>query len=222
MMTCRILVSGSDGSPVEARALLDSASSASFSERLAQTLRLPRSSHSARISGIAGLSHKSPIQSITTFNISAVKSTSQCFDVSAIIVPKVTCDLPHHPISFDLSWNHLSSVDLADPQFGQPGRIDILLGVDIFVQVLRNGRRTGPPGAPVAFETEFGWVLAGEIESSACHDHITSHHVSLESGDDILQRFWEVEQQPLGKSSLTPEEKTVVQHAILEQTMAGS
>ena len=72
LMTCRILVSAPDGTSVEARAVLDSASSASFiSERLAQSLCLPRSNQNARISGIAG-SHKSPIQSIATFNISAV------------------------------------------------------------------------------------------------------------------------------------------------------
>ena len=107
----------------------------------------------------------------------------------------------------------MSGIDLADSHFGQPGKIDVLLGVDIFVQVLRNGRWTGPPGSPVSFETEFGWVLAGEINNTSSHNgHVTSHHVSLENGDDILQKFWEIEQQPLGEPKLTPEEKTVVQH----------
>ena len=125
----------------------------------------------------------------------------------------MTCDLQHHPISFDLDWNHLSGIDLAVPHFGQPGKIDVLLGVDIFVQVLRTGRRTGPPGSPVSFETEFGWVLAGEINNTSSHNgHVTSHHVSLENGDDILRKFWEIEQQPLGEPKLTPEEKTVVLH----------
>ena len=42
LMICRVLVHGPNGSSVESRALLDSASSASFvSERLAQSLRLP-------------------------------------------------------------------------------------------------------------------------------------------------------------------------------------
>ena len=37
----------------------------------------------------------------------------------------VTCDLP---VSFDLSWNWL-----ADPDLASPGRVDILLGVEVFV-----------------------------------------------------------------------------------------
>ena len=209
MMTCQVVVSNQDGASVEARALLDSASSASFvSKRLAQSLHLPQTSHCARISGITGLSHGSPIQSVTTFSISAVKSTPQKFCVTAIVVPRVTCELPHHPISFDLSWNHLSNIELADPHFGQPGKIDILLGVDIFVQVLRNGRRAGPPGSPAAFETEFGWVLAGEINPSVPCNHIASHHVFLETGDDLLRKFWEIEQQPLGETDLSIEENT--------------
>ena len=63
LMTCRVLVDAPDGSTVEAGALLDSASSASFvSERLAQTLCLPRSHQSTKVSGIAGLSHGSPLR----------------------------------------------------------------------------------------------------------------------------------------------------------------
>ncbi len=73
----------------------------------------------------------------------------------------------------------MSNIDLADPYFGQPGRIDVLLGVDVFVQVVRNGRRAGPPGSPVAFETGFGWVLAGEVKPSVPCYHISSHHVAL-------------------------------------------
>ena len=213
MMTCPVLISNPDGSSVEARALLDSASSASFvSERLAQALHLPRSKHGAKIMGVAGLSHGSPTQSVTTLTLSAVKPSSRRIGVTAIIVPQVTGELPHYPINFDSTWEHLSNIDLADPYFGQPGRIDVLLGVDIFVQVVRNGRRVGTPGSPVAFETDFRWVLAGEVQPCVPCLYVTSHHVALESGDDLLRRFWEIEQQPDGEPIRSLEEKFVVQH----------
>ena len=54
---------------------------------------------------------------------------------------------------------------------------------------------------PVALETCFGWVLAGEVSPTAGqHSHVTSNHVVVENGDDILRQFWEVEQQPLSGS----------------------
>ena len=83
--------------------------------------------------------------------------------MSAIVVPHVTHDLPVVPIPFSSHWSHIADVQLADPKFGIPGKIDLLLGVDVFASVLRQGRRCGPPNSPTAFETEFGWVLAGTL-----------------------------------------------------------
>ena len=209
LMTCRVLVDSPDGTSVEARALLDCASSAFFiSERLARSLCLAQSSQNVRISGAAGLSQSSRFQSIASFSISS-GPTGKKIDVTGIIVQRVTCDLPLHLVTLDANWKHLTDIQLSDPTFGHPGRIDIFLGVDIFTQVLLQGRRIGPPGAPVAFETIFGWVLAGS--GASCY-HITSHHASLLPGDVLLQRFWETEESPTGKPSLTPEERSVVQH----------
>ena len=132
LMTYQILIVSPNGSSSEARAILDSASSASFiSDHLARTLNLPRLSRNTHITGIAGLSHKSPTQSITNFVVSPSRSPSPRIQVSAIIVPQVTCDLPLHSVPFDLKWDHLSDLQLADPDFRRPGRISILLGIDI-------------------------------------------------------------------------------------------
>ena len=164
-MTCQVLVKAHDNSSVKARALLDSASSTSFvSERLAQSLCLPRFHHNIRISGIAGLSHQSRLQSVATFNVFPVHNTAKSLSVSPIVVPRVTCDLPVQPIHFDPQWIHLKDLKLADPDLGRPGRIDILLGIDVYTDVLLQGRRSGPPGSPIAFETMFGWV-----PSCLCH-----------------------------------------------------
>ena len=213
LMTCNILVESPDGSSVKVRALLDSASSASFvSERLAQSLSLPRSSQKARISGVAGLVRSSPTQSIVNFNVSAVYSPGEKTSITAIVVPRVTCDLPLCPIPLSLKWNHLSDVTLADPDFGRPGRVDLLLGVEVFAEVMLHGRRMGPPGSPIAFETKFGWVLAGNTDACAPAHHVVTHHASLFTGDDILRKFWELEERLTTEPMLSPAERSVVQH----------
>ena len=213
LMTCRIRVHAPDGSSIEARALLDSASSASFvSERLAQCLRLPRLHQGAKVMGIAGLSHDSSTQALTRFVISPTRDPTKEFNVTAVIMPRVTCDLPLQSIPFKPEWTHLSDLTLADPDFGQPDRIDVLLGIDIFVDVMRQGRRMGTSGSPSAFETEFGWVLAGETSTHVSEVSVTSYHTSVIHGDEILQRFWEIEEQPSDGSNLSPEERMVVQH----------
>ena len=193
LMTCRLVVCAPDGTRVEARALLDNGSSASFvSERLAQTLRLSRTSQRARISGVAGITHSSSQQSIACFSISPVRSPQKKFDVTAIIVPRVTCDLPFAPIPLKKEWSHLQDIDLADPGFGCPGKIDMLLGIDIFVEAILHGRRGGPTGTPMAFETHFGWVLAGSTDSCSPSPEVATCHVSCATGDDLLQKFWKM------------------------------
>jgi hypothetical protein len=71
----------------------------------------------------------------------------------------------------------------SDPDYGRPGRIDLLLGVDIFVASLLLGWRVGPPGA---FKTKFGWVLAGLVESRGRPHQVITHHASLISVAQIL------------------------------------
>ena len=213
LMTCRVLVKAPDGSSVEARALLDSASSASFiSEQVAQSLRLPRSHQSTRISGVAGLTRYSSTQHVTNFTVSSLHPPSKEISVSAVVVPRVTCDLPLRPVPLDSRWDHLDHIHLADPGFGNPSKIDLLLGVEVFVEAMRHGRRLGVPGSPVAFETEFGWVLAGGTNACSPIQQITTHHVSLLSGDDILRQFWEVEEKPMSHGALTPDERLAVDH----------
>ena len=217
LMTCRVLITAPDGSTVEARALLDNASSASFiSERLAHSLSLSRMNQSVRVSGIGGISTKLPIQSVTHFQLSSLQPSGRKIDVTAVIVPKVTCDLPMKPVTFEMGWTHLSDLPLADPGFGQPGRVDILLGADIFVEILRQGRRKGPTGSPTAFETDLGWVLCGSTGSTStpaqANVHITTFHTSVTSSDDVLRKFWEIEEPPSDQASLSVEERTVVRH----------
>ena len=170
-----VLVQSPGGMLVESRALLDSGSSTCFiSEHLAQTLCLPCSRQNTLISGIACLSSKSSSHSTTQFCVRSIHDPSKLFHVSAVIVPKVTCDLPLHSLSSCVKWDHISGLKLADPEFGITGQIDLLLGVDTFVEVMCNGRQIGDPDTPTAFETHFGWVLAG----SAGPQSNTIHHLT--------------------------------------------
>ncbi len=78
-----------------------------------------------------------------------------------------------------MTYQCLSDLNLSDPDFG---KFDILLGVDIYTEVLLQGRRKGPTGSisSVAFETTFGWVLAGKTGKPSTPPYkITNYHVSV-------------------------------------------
>ena len=54
--------------------------------------------------------------------------------------------------------------------------------------------------------------MAGSTETSSPCEQIATHHTSCLTGDDLLRKFWEVEDSPLSEVSLTPEERLAVQH----------
>ena len=176
LMTCRIKIVGPDGSTIQDRVLLDSASSTSFiTERLAQRLRLVRRSHRVKISGIGATSNQPSSRGVTNFSITRPDDKGKIVPVEALILSKITSNLPLHPVSWDSKWKHLDGLQLADPEFGTPGNVDLLLGADTFSRVVLHGRRFGPSGSPSAFKTRFGWVLAGAV-------HIR-HHTSQSSAN---------------------------------------
>ena len=55
------------------------------------------------------------------------------------MVKKVTKDLPLQPIPLALKLDHLSYLELADPEFRTPAPIDLLLGGEVFTSIVRDG-----------------------------------------------------------------------------------
>ena len=106
--------------------------------------------------------------------------------MEASVLPKVTADLPTIPVSPVTQWKHLSGLEFADPDYGTPARVDILLGGDVFSKAVLHGRRYGPTGAPSAFKTCFGWVLNGETNSPRRQG--TSHVCCVALDGNALRR----------------------------------
>ena len=158
----------------------------------------------------------SRVQSIANFQISSTYSNGKKFDLTAIVLPRITCNLPVSAVPFDLSWNHLSGLSLADPALGESQCVNLLLGADIFAGILLHGQRTGPPGSPIAMETKFGWVLCGgntdKSEFSAVNSLVTTLYASALCSDEIFHKFWEIKEVPVNSPILTLEEHSIFQH----------
>ena len=98
LMTYRVKIVAPGGYTTQARALLDSASSTSFiTERLAQHLGLRRTRHSLTISGIGGIEARSAARGIVSFEITNSQGTSKVIPVEAIVMQRITTDIPTQP-----------------------------------------------------------------------------------------------------------------------------
>ncbi|XP_062714118.1 uncharacterized protein LOC134290907 [Aedes albopictus] len=146
---------------VPCRVLLDSGSQMSFISRsMADRLAIQRAPTLVPITGI-GAARTCAHEKLTV----AVESRYTDFStmVECLVIPKVTGVIP--TTQLDISeWPIPTSVFLADPVFNTPGQIDMLLGVSHFLRLLKLGRIQLREDLPDLQETQFGWVIAGDVE----------------------------------------------------------
>lgn len=96
------------------------------------------------------------------------KFTKFNFSFTALVLRKLTAMLPSRRVDSS-QWNHLSGIQLADPQYYVPGHIDVILGADVYSAILLDGLKRGSPSAPVAQRTSLGWLVVGTSSPTSLH-----------------------------------------------------
>ncbi|XP_047527774.1 uncharacterized protein LOC125064658 [Vanessa atalanta] len=96
-----------------------------------------------------------------------------------------------------------------DPGFHTSNKIDILLGADVYSHIITEGIIKNPACNLIAQNTTLGWVISGVVdnEDKERSKVINVLHAQVDKEDDILKRFWELEEQTSTKQILTPEKK---------------
>ncbi|XP_075157510.1 uncharacterized protein LOC142230767 [Haematobia irritans] len=183
-----------DGVVFSARALLDSGSQASFiSERLQRRVGIRTAKVNARISGLnnalAGLTHKQ-----CTFNLVSGGENRKEVEVCALVLPQLTGKLPSSSIS--IPKQSLEGLQLADPHFGQSDKVDILIGADVYPQIILEGVRRNILGSLVAQNTIFGWVLTGQLDRPTDSFTTLVSFCTEVSLNQQLEKFWKLEEPP--------------------------
>ncbi|XP_065074715.1 uncharacterized protein LOC135698599 [Ochlerotatus camptorhynchus] len=191
LQTAIIKVFASNGQPQWARALLDPASQLNLiTENIVQRLKLRRYHCHQEIGGVGN-------SVIVSSYAVHVQMASHCTDFKAVqsfhILKNITQDLPTRTL--DTSTLQLPpNVVLADPKFFVPSSIDILLGMELYYDLLLDGFAKLGPEKPILQNTVFGWVASDKIGSGQCDSTPKVAHVcSDQSLDSLITRFWEVE-----------------------------
>ena len=107
----------------------------------------------SRIGG--GIIHLSS-QASVNFTVKPVHSAGKTHKIEALVLQKITPNIPSCSVAFNKDWKYLSTLTLADPEFGVPGSVDILLEADVFSCTVLHSRQFGPPGSPLTIKTTFG------------------------------------------------------------------
>lgn len=189
--------------PVPCRVLLDNGSQVNFiTQSMASRLNLKREAANVPICGIGAVKTYAK-ESITVELQSRFSNFS--INVECLIVPKVTGMVPSAPVDIT-EWPIPVGIQLADPAFQKPDRIDMLLGVSMFFKLLKTGQLQLDGNLPELRETYLGWVIAGEVGDQAPSPQYT-HTATLEDISETIQRFWQVEDIESATPATTEQEE---------------
>ncbi|XP_052741090.1 uncharacterized protein LOC112045429 [Bicyclus anynana] len=175
------------------RALIDPGSQATFvTEDLVQSAGLKR----IKINGlVSGLSEGSSVhvKYMVEFRIRSRIEPHFTLSVNAYVLKKITNHLPSQQCIVT-NWPDLEQITLADPTFNMPNKVDLLLGAEVYAQIINDGLLKSPGGV-VAQKTHLGWILSGGTTETKQNVVVNMHICECES--TLLKKFWEIENDVL-------------------------
>ncbi|XP_050312232.1 uncharacterized protein LOC126747553 [Anthonomus grandis grandis] len=189
LSTALIKVQDNKGNMDKVKAVLDSGSQSCFiSEELCQKLGLITTEANINISGITN--------SVTPIRLKCHLSIFSCTsdfssNISCYVLKRITDNLP----IFDFNvtkWQIPSNVILADPDFNVSSKIDLLIGAELFWDLLTNGRFNLGKGMPILQNTVFGHIVSGHIPVAALNTQC--YLVNSQKIHECLERFWYTEE----------------------------
>lgn len=143
-------------------------------------------------------------------SIQLPKST-ETIQTTMYIVDRISRQLPFYKIS--RSQPEFNELELADPSYRIPGEIDALFGVRVWLKIVEGGIIRSQDESAVAQQTKLGWVIyqaepEHNLRNTAYVAFLATHPPKMERDniDNILRRFWEIEELPKIKRR-TPEEE---------------
>lgn len=195
LATAEVEIKNRFGTFEKVRVLIDPGSQANLiSERCVKRLGITRYKSDVVMSGIGDM----PAQSSgkVLLEIRPTGSLKSVFHTEALILNKICADMPTQPIDPN-QFNHLSNVTLADNQYHVSRPVDVLIGGELFPQLLLPGKIQGSMDLATAINTVFGWILMGKTVSSqpsTLTTTISVNHVCIDENlNDTVQKFWAVE-----------------------------
>ncbi|XP_017480692.1 PREDICTED: uncharacterized protein LOC108369973 [Rhagoletis zephyria] len=187
-----------NGTDFSARALIDSGSECSFiTERLKRRINLPSKKMYAKVSGIT---NSTSAQVKEACNIELRSPVDPLFSLHAtvLVLTKLTGNLPSCHISA-MTMQAFPDLILADKRFYVNEEVDLVLGGDIYPQIILCGLKKNVLSTLLAQETVFGWILTGRTEAPNPTNNIVSYHSEV-ALDQQLTAFWELEDIPKNKN----------------------
>eukprot|EP00102_Acyrthosiphon_pisum_P024198 XP_016661408.1 PREDICTED: uncharacterized protein LOC107884242 [Acyrthosiphon pisum] len=179
---------------------------------MVQNIRLKRYQVQHTVMGIGGITQ--PVTRAVNVSITS-RYNSFNLILTCLVVQKITHCMPNNEVENCVSPN---DINLADPLFRRPQKIDLLLGNKHFFEIICAGQIKQHIAGPIFQETRFGWVVAGPVLRKSCKgtkDVSSVTHTACVDNDthfeNLISKFWRIEKLETDPP-LTLEEKMCRSH----------
>lgn len=173
------------------RALLDSGSQSNFlSLELCERLSLNKENIKMVVGGLGQSS--SSVKYRCNVSVQALHNGFGA-DLNCLVLSEITGYIPNMKIEV-ANLEIPKNIVLADPSFYKPGKIDLLIGNELFYKLLCIGQINLGANRPILQKTRFGWVISGPMENSYFNQNITCNF-SVNDTEFDLRKFWEIEHE---------------------------
>ena len=208
LATAVINIKDSKGRFHVARAFLDPGSQAChMTLKFANQLGLRKMPIDVPVSGLGG----SQIQRAKSQVEADICSNYSDFQTSAafLVIEKILDKLPTKAFPFQMDL--LQGIELADPYFNQPGRVDVLINASVYYKIIKSRKINLGQNMPTLQETEFGFIVSGDMptmdQTTTCYTNAATVEEQTENLDRILQNFFDAEDLKLDNNEKSDEER---------------
>lgn len=197
---------------VRCLALLDGGSQSNFmTTGLAYRLGLRENVTDAQVSGIN--KSVSKICKMVDAEVASMNETFNCKE-RFLLLEKITNDLPQ--VTFDATLIKVpQNIKLANANFKVSLPIDLLLGANIFYNILCIGQIKLGKHLPILQETKLDWIVSGNLRAK-CSDNLACN-LAISNNDlyEQIENFWKIEDYGMNENKMitrTPEESDCKAH----------
>ncbi|XP_050675189.1 uncharacterized protein LOC126972453 [Leptidea sinapis] len=194
LSTALVNVVGAYGILHPARVLLDNGATAHYvTRKFCEKLGVSRRSVSSTVTGI----NNQCSYSAESCNLSIDSSSGDYkFCVECYVLPQITKSVPSSNINIK-SIRLPLNIKLADPSFHISAPIDILMGADVFWDVICSKSIDLGKHYPKLQQTKLGWLVSGTLNTnknlSLKNLNQSSNCFFTQNDEALLTRFWELE-----------------------------
>ncbi|XP_051165958.1 uncharacterized protein LOC127284527 [Leptopilina boulardi] len=135
--------------------------------------------------------------------------SSYASKLSFLVLPKITSEIPSIPIDKN-QFSIPSHIRLADPNFHRPAMVDILLGAELFYDLLGQNKISLAVPHVTLQDSRLGWIVTGKLNNNSNQPRLKCNLVR----DPLtiqLEKFWNIE-EGVKTIYLTKEESDCEKH----------